>query len=238
MPAKSVVVATKNDFFSFFKVDGQTVAYRERTQIWNSGGIAIQIQGDLPPAANAGAYNSFGKKHLLTTAGGDASKTNDRSAAGKAQRILTKRMKVTDGGINPTTNRDQKLKAIKDEIGGDTKKRHPTAISHFELKAYGDQKTNKNTVILLDKFATVDDVASCFADAINSRTDWATTPDQTVAVLLAKDSVMTIETGKPPTYVNAVDISVFFQAGSPNIYHVYHLGDAYESMGLGSLFGS
>ncbi|WP_237214537.1 hypothetical protein [Falsiroseomonas oryziterrae] len=238
MPAKSIVVATKNNFFTYFQVDGQTVAYRERTQIWNSGGISIQVQGDLPPAANAGTYNSFGKKHLLTTAGGDATKTNDRSAQGKAMRMLTKRMKVADGGINPTGKREQKLKGIKDGIGGDTKKRHPTAVGHFELKAYGDQKTNKNTVILLDTFANLDEVAACFAEAINDIKDWATNPSQDVDVLLNKDSVMTVETGKPPVYANAVEVSVYFQPGAPDIYHVYHLGDAYESMGLMSLFGS
>jgi|GEM_PF-5681236 len=222
MPAKSIVVATKNQFFSYFSVDGGSGVYRERNQLWTAEGITMKVQGDLPPGAAAGALNSFGKKHLLSTEG--SSKT--QTAAEKAAKILKKRQAAKDGGINPTANRQGKLETIKKEIGGDTKARHASATGHFELKAYGDQKTNRNTMILLDEFDDLNAVATCFAKAIKAKTDWATNAKQAIHVALEPGSVMTIENGTT-SYASGVEVEVYFDGGTPAVYHIFHLGGTF-----------
>ena len=214
MAMKPVVTAVKNNYFSFFSVDGTTMAYREKNQIWNYG-IAMKVQGDTWPGCSFGSYNSFGKKHLLTTSGGKVQTPEE-----KAAKILKKRMKVVDGGIAPTPKRQTKFAAIRKDIGGDKTKNNLTALDHFEVKAYGDQKTSKNTVILLDEFADQKEIGDLFAAEIMKIADWATNPDQHVQIVLGADTVMTLEHGQPTVYGDRVLVSVYFKDG---IYHIYHL---------------
>src|SRR5262249_4230976 len=169
-----IIPAIKNEYFTYFQVqstDGtkQSDAIRCKEQIWNALGIAMQIQGTMPPSGhwgNTNSYNCFAKKHLVASG---ATKDIQTKALG----ILKKRGKDT-GLANAHANRMGKVKDLRNihltgvannQKGAEAKAFNLALADSYEIYGYGSTSTDTCTFVELDGMSG-DEVKAAFASSI------------------------------------------------------------------------
>jgi hypothetical protein len=79
-------IIVKNDYFTY------TGSHREPEQVWNEGGITIQVQGTCPPGCTGAAATFFAKKHLLTFKGGKMSGQTGKTSDNKMKKMVDTRI--------------------------------------------------------------------------------------------------------------------------------------------------
>lgn len=213
-------VVTKNEFFTYFSGVGKGDKHREHTQIWNSGGYAIKIQG----LDWKGGYNGFAKRHLIATAGGKSAGAADPASA-KMMRLQDKRARNLGQSrqvrfksmvdVFQPRPPDMKDKAVREKYASDRAAAEASVSSHYPTAPYGPA-TAVVTVITLDAFDRAQ-VAAKFAEAIEAVGPWAN-GDTKVVKLEFPGCVKTV---KKETTIDhdAMLAKVHFTGG---IHHVFH----------------
>lgn len=208
----------RNEFFTYFTTDKGHTSHRDGTQIWNSGGYIIKIQG----SDWKGAYNGFAKRHLIATAGGKNSgdadakmmMLNSKRAANPAQRRQPKfNAMVSAVAPLPTNMRDPAVRAqyASDKVAAETNIR-----LQYKTDPYGPQ-TSVVTVIILDGMSQAE-IATKIADGIAAKAPWAD-GDEKHVLISVPGRVKTVETDKSVTMYDNMRVKVKLAAG---IHHVYH----------------
>src|ERR1700722_3238402 len=202
-------ITNKNGYFTYFELDGVVGKFRMMKQIWNADGISIMVQG--PSWDNAG-INGFGKRHLLSTVGGD----NAGNPLTKAASILNKRQGGVGGGgrankqnemVNkwapkPANMRDSEARKEYTAKWNGAKKEFEKGYS---VAAYGPE-TTICTFVLLDDM-TPEEVASCFAKPIKEA-KMADGNDMHVKVTFASDIVINVANDSDVKRFYSINVSV------------------------------
>ena len=215
-----VIPAVKNQYFNYFKIEGQTATYRIFKQVWNAKGISMQIQG---PSWDGNGINGFGRRHLLTTEGSEIEK-----AYIKGRRILDKRQggqgsdqraATLSGMVNSALKIDQarmkspdyrnKISRRKDRIKSGLER-------GYAVGAYGPN-TDICTFVLLDAM-TVDEVSQIFAEHILMY-DWTNSDHHDVDIAFPDVKVVDYRIDGSSSFHLGINVSVRKHQG---VYHLYH----------------
>jgi hypothetical protein len=221
---KKLRITNKNDFFTYFEMDGVDGKFRMSKQIWNAENIAMMIQG---PSWDGNGINGFGKRHLLSTQGG----THEGNPEAKARSILTKRQGGLGGASRTNKQKDMisafspKPANMKEESVRNTyNKRLENTKAGFEkgypLSAYGPQ-TTICTFVLLDSLSP-EEAAGYFARPIvlAGMVDGAAAH---IKVTFPDPIVINAENNSATTHFYSINVSVK-RVGA--IYHIYHCNGA------------
>jgi hypothetical protein len=218
-------LTVKNQFFTYFEMNGMPGKYRILKQVWNAQGIEMMIQG---PSWDGAGINGFGKRHLLSTEGGKQAGRPEDKATG----VLRKRQ-----GPQAADRRAVRMRQMADALAGpppanmkdkstrDAYLAKKTTVKDKVEKGYAPSVYGPNTPIctfvILDGLH-LDEVANCFATPIVAA-NMADGDSKDIVVRFDDPRVIDVKLNGDIEHYYAISVTVK-RAG--RYHHIHHCNGA------------